>query len=575
MKAYYKNIIIALIGLFVVSCADLQVENLNEPNRKQAITNPTDLVSLLGGTTTSVFQKINDVYAVFPAMLADQTSTTNMANNFWNFSEQPRLRMNNSPSYPASFVFAQPWSVWNRGISTANTLIGTLENEGIEIKIDGVDITNEVLAGSYFLRAVSQGYLGLTFDKAYIVNTETDLSTLELSAYSKVIDASIADFDKVIELVSNDSDFRYSALPGASNVWLKDEFIDIVNSFAAKILANMPRTFAEASNEDHWARVKSYATKGIGGTNSQSDLEHFIATSVGPSVFVHDFADWSTYVLSDLAGYLPSDQKLAHLLDPINQPADYPATGVLDPIVSNDPRSEYLFYTASFGYLRADRNRSLFTNHWNFRFYSGNDWYVDGYPIPYITGTEMDYIRAEAEIFSGSVGTAAQILNTTPAGSESMDSFSLPVATILNVPLEIFFANSGNTFSGNESVVELQWTLLKEYSIELDLMGGYGLQWYMMRRHDLLQPGTPLHFAVPGGELELLGIPLYTFGGAGNETEVGTASGSNSWKNLYSKLPVASKALGMPSNSLHTSEKQVELNVGVKNSYNPNLGIQN
>ena len=65
----------------------------------------------------------------------------------------------------------------------------------------------------------------------------------------------------------------------------------------------------------------------------------------------------------------------------------------------------------------------------------------------------------------------------------------------------------------------------------------------MMRRHDLLQPGTPLHFAVPGSELELGGVPLYSFGGAGNESEVGTADGSNSWKNPYSKTSATTSSV--------------------------------
>lgn len=575
MKALHKIIGIVTVMLLSVSCADLQVTNPNEPNRQQALSAPSDLVSLLEGTTTDVFQTMVNVYGTHVAMLADQASTTNAYFRFWDFSEQPRLRMNNSTNYGSPDVFSAPWSSWNRGISTANTLISVIEGDGTTITVDAVDVTQSVLAGAYFLRAVSQGYIGMQYDKAYIVGPETDLTTIEFSPYTDVINASVSDLDKAIQIATEaPSSFVYSGITGSANSWSKAEFIDIANSYAAKFLANMPRTLAEANNTDHWNRVNTYAVKGIGGANSSSDLIHFIASSVGPNVFVHNYADWSGYLVTGNAGYIPRDQKMAHLLDPVNQPADYPAAPtVLGPIESVDPRAYYLYYTPNFGFLNASRNRALFTNHWNYRMWAGNNWWEDGYPIPFITGTEMDYIRAEAQVFLGNGNAAAAIMNSTPAGSVPMESFELPIVTLgYEGTTDNVFQASGKTFTGNETLAEWQWEFLKEYTLELDMMGGHGLQWFMMRRHDLLQPGTPLHFAIPGSELELLGLPLYTFGGAGYEAEEGTATGSNSWKTLYSKIPKAAKALG--NSALHSSVKKVEVTTG-KNTLNTNLGRHN
>ena len=39
------------------------------------------------------------------------------------------------------------------------------------------------------------------------------------------------------------------------------------------------------------------------------------------------------------------------------------------------------------------------------------------------------------------------------------------------------------------------------------------VEWCDMRRRDWLQPGSILHYPVPGSELELLGEEYYTFGG--------------------------------------------------------------
>ena len=68
-----------------------------------------------------------------------------------------------------------------------------------------------------------------------------------------------------------------------------------------------------------------------------------------------------------------------------------------------------------------------------------------------------------------------------------------------------------------------------EYAVEVDVTAGVGANWFFMRRHDMLQIGTATQFGVPGGELEILGIENYTFGGVSFAGQAGSASGDNSW----------------------------------------------
>ena len=42
---------------------------------------------------------------------------------------------------------------------------------------------------------------------------------------------------------------------------------------------------------------------------------------------------------------------------------------------------------------------------------------------------------------------------------------------------------------------------------------GMGLSFFEMRKEDLLQKGTPLHFPVPGSSLDAIPEDYYTFGG--------------------------------------------------------------
>ena len=97
-----------------------------------------------------------------------------------------------------------------------------------------------------------------------------------------------------------------------------------------------------------------------------------------------------------------------------------------------------------------------------------------------------DSLKAEALLLNGDASSSANTINNSPGRISS----GLPAVTALSV----------------------QNDLLYEYSIELHLNGTIGTNYFFMRRHSLLQEGTPLHFPVPADELEISGIDPYTFG---------------------------------------------------------------
>ena len=63
-----------------------------------------------------------------------------------------------------------------------------------------------------------------------------------------------------------------------------------------------------------------------------------------------------------------------------------------------------------------------------------------------------------------------------------------------------------------------------ERDIEL-IMTGFGIAFFDMRRRDMLQTGTMLHFPIPAKELMLLGETVYTFGGVANADGINTSDG--------------------------------------------------
>ena len=529
-----KTLFALALLLTTTGCADLLVENQNDPDRERALASPADVQSLLQGATVATIFELNDNNAVNTGAWADQTTATNNVRGFRAFADEPRRRWNNRTTNPDLFLSSIPWGDFNTTQSSANTILTLIEVDGNTIEIDGVDETLKTQAGAYFARGVARGYLGLMYNQANIVDVDTDLTALEPAPYTDLIAAAVADLEEAKTIANQATGFTWDFLPG-SNVYSLAAFEEIANSFAARFLMGQARTQAEAAAlpASHWNSAITYAQNGVG-----TAIPAFSPAAISGQFF-HEYADWNTFLLSGPAGYLPVDVKQIHLLDP-DYPVAYPAEGILPPAESNDPRLAYYAYTTQFGFLNASRNRSLFSNYFHLRMFADNDWFGGtGYPIPLITSSEMQYVIAEANLWLGNKAAAAAALENSPFGS---------VATTLEYPLpsvtlgyfEDFDSNAGyaagKTIDASASDAQFVRALHTEYAVELDLMGGAGLQWYFMRRHDLLQPGTPLHYPIPGDELEVTLSEYYTFGGAGFEGEEGTADGSNNWKTFDTRF---------------------------------------
>jgi hypothetical protein len=526
-------------------CADLSVDNLNDPTREAVLGDAENTLKLLaGGFRTFYITSINTP-AIAINLLSDQITTTNLVSQWWDFAEEPRLPLDNTTAYSAAFQFSYFFGNYNSAIATANIFIDSIENDGDTIMDGTTNVTDQVLSQAYFLRGIARGYIGMMYDQGYLLEADFDDTTppeqVDFFPYQEIIAASLSDLDRSIELAESAGTFTFSAMPNASDSWTRGEFLDIVNSYAARIGAGEARTAQEAEGLN-WGRILNYANAGIGGPDSASGMMDFTASNVGSSgEFANYLSDFSNFLvaggLATGAGYLPVDVKLIHMLDP-EYPTVYPAENVegstltYPPAESDDPRLDYFNYTTNIGFINAQRNAGLATNYWSARLFAFNDWWPSSYGVYLFTSVENDMLRAEAQLMSGATGIqVAETLNNSTAGSGTISlSINLP-----SVQLDYFPVNGlsgGHTYTGLESVPEFQWALLREYSVELEQMGGVGIQWFFMRRHDLLQTGTATMYPVPASELELLGRSIYTFGGVGNAGSVGTASGANSWTNL-------------------------------------------
>ena len=557
-KAFFA---LALL-LTTAGCGDLLVENINDPDRERALGEPSDIQSLLQGATTNLVFGMTGRPGVHIGLWADQATSTNNFIALWQFSDEPRRRFNNRTSNPDLGVTAVSWNTFNSTISSANTVIALIEDDGIVIEIEGVDETQKTRAAAYLARGIARGYLGVLYNEAYLTDPDSDLANLETVPYTEMIAGAVSDLEQAKEIANGVTGFAFDFVPGGST-YSKAAFDEIANSMAARFLISEPRTQAEAAAlpASRYNTIIDYARNGVG-----TAIPAFSPASVSAE-FWYDYGRWNTFQVAGSistdptapgigAAYLPTDLKILHLLDP-SYPTTYPASGNLPQAKSDDPRLAYYAYTPNFGFLNATRNRSIFSNYFSLRHQAeDNDWaFQGGAPIPVVTKSEMQYIIAEANFRLGNKAGVASALANSPFGT---------VATRLESPLParalglVDFGGAdgltaGKTLSSSASDAQIVRALHTEYSVELDMMGGIGIQWFFMRRHDLLQVGTPLHFPIPGDELEVTASEYYTFGGVDNASEEGTATGANSWKtfdqrNAGSLPSVSGNAVAMARN---------------------------
>lgn len=474
----------------VVSCEDLEVENLNQPDAQRALSSDSDIISLIDGSVTDTFSNLINLPSAYFDFMADQISTTNAYLDFWGFADQPRRAINNSTTNSNLYPVSSPWGAYNQSIYNANVVLRLVNVDERTISDDGADVTAAKKATALFVRGISLGTIGMIYDKGYRVDENTDLGALEFEDYSALIGYALADIGAAIDAAP--SDFEFQIYDGYTID--RATFVKVANSFRAKIAMGVKRGGA-GDETINYAQVISWLDAGI--------TEDFDPPASN-GVLYNNGQDWMTYTLSDDSGYMPVDQKIAFLVqgDESVQPKDYPtdASVILGPITNTtDSRiANYFAYTTNFGYLRESRGRHLFSNYRHTRFFTGNNRNQDGLSTNIFSKAEANYLKAEAQLLNGDTAGALATINASAERAAS----GLPAAT-------------------NAAAA-----LLYEYSIELHLNGTIGTNHFFMRRHNLLQAGTPLHYPVPAGELEISGLDPYTFGGPGGDA---AASGPG-WK---------------------------------------------
>lgn len=367
-----------------------------------------------------------------------------------------------------------------------------------------------ILALCYYLQGVILGQLGLCFDRAIILKENTDLGSVKLPNYSnypEVMSAAIESLEKVI-FICDTANFQFGNSTVVNGVVLSNTKLGrLSHSYIARFLALTPRTEIENKNVN-WDTVLYHAQNGI--TEDFGPIGDALSID-GGRWYDNNFLGLN-YPMNNAYAYAFVDCRLIHLMDP-----DYPSRYWSDGI----PRQVHSGLQAG----EAKSNDYRLTT--DFKYFSSNGFYASRgyyyfshyqyvrYPYLSVNGNgigqlydyrkyENDLYMAEAYIMTGQKDKALAILNdnNNPRLNRGRLSVIPSTATETDVLNAIFY----------------------EREIEL-LAQGFMVGFCDMRRRNMLQKGTFLHYPIPGRELETLQFPYYTFGGVSHAGEDGTSNG--------------------------------------------------
>jgi len=477
-----KNIsIILIIVFFLGSCSkDLDVEYLNKPDTEKALRNPGDVYSLAKSTFFNWY--MTETSSISPRMAmwvsADQGTCSWANSGMYHLSKEPRLPFDNTTSYTYAYIFERYYADMYGTLSQANDVLRVI-HEGMDLGDD----TEMVKAFAYFMQGVSMGYLGLVYDKAYIVSEFTDVKTVQTSPYQQVMDSSLASLEKSMKICAeNDFTIPEDWINGSQ--YTSAELLQLANSFAARLMVYSSRNKQENS-AINWTKVLEYANNGI-------------QRRLAPTMDGSNWKCWYKYY-TVRPGWARIDCRIINLMDE-RYPWHFPEDGINPPgAQGDDKRLETDFKFVSTNNMKPERGYYHYSNYEYVRYpYDVSETFdaVD------FSLAENDLLKAEAYAELGNLDQAIQIIN---AGSRTQRGHLSPL-------------------SESASKEEVMEAIFYERDVEL-IQTGFGIAFFDMRRRDMLQKGSLLHFPIPAKELMVMQMPLYTFGGVENADGINTSNG--------------------------------------------------
>jgi hypothetical protein len=459
------------------------------------------------------------VPGIATAVMAD-----NMTMAFGNFGarfngQEPRLAYNNSSASNDATVASSPYDQMYGALGAAADGLNAIARGVVIQSGSGPDETQMMQSFAYLVQGLALGFQSLIFDQGFVVDETSTVGSPTLQPYTAVSAAAVSKFDKAIAAGTGKAwTIPAEYTPGMTLTAAK--FVQMANTMAARQLAYTPRTATENLAVD-WAKVLTYANAGISTGSAPFSLQ-----------VLGDGSGNQWYDVLKYYGETPSwvrvDQRVVQLMDP-SQPVEY--TTVTPP-----PRAESMdarlgtTATAGTDYtyvpvipFNPARGVYFFSQwqHSRYYFHSFERPATEFTGIlPFVLAAENDLLIAEALVRTGGdKARAAALINNTRVGRGNLPPVTagssnndLLAAIFYERDVELFDTAAGQAWFDRRRI---EPTLV--YNAPAISGGVVGIpigNTWGFKGGSNLQLGTPRHLPMPAKELETLGLPVYTYGGA-------------------------------------------------------------
>ena len=337
MKVLKLVRVLGALGALAVaaSCHSLDVANPNAPSSK-ILTNPGILKGVAGGTMRTWFNayqnlEIAGVLDVQAMTLASSWNNGNI-NSYQHIDIGPSdttarpdqwTRPNgwyNDLASPQRTSLERWWYNMYSVISSANDALYAIRVEKVSLGDDASTRSAEAVA--QLMQGAAYMVIANDYDQGYYLDENTDkskLATLARVNRSELRDSAVAMLQRAATVASATS---FSTDPAWANgvTYSNTEIAEIANTLAAYALAYYPRDAQEASSVVDWAKVATFASKGI-STGSPVTFR-FIGDGTN---WYNDMDGWFTDISTGRVS-----TRIGHFLDPATQLDPY-ALGIGSP----------------------------------------------------------------------------------------------------------------------------------------------------------------------------------------------------------------------------------------------------
>lgn len=509
-----RSVAFGVGALFLAACNSLDVANPNAPDATRALADPSAIEAVAGGTLRTWLNTYEGMEGGGPLVTMAQSYSASWNNFNMNFyssidgdnTRNTRAYKNDQASAERTTIM-QYWQGYYTTLSSAVDVLTAIRKNNLVIGNAANTKRAETIAE--FMRGASLAQIALNYDKGYIIDENTDLTTLEYKTRKELREAAVVALTNAATLAAANA---FTTPAGWTNgtAYSNVQIAALARTMAAMTLAYYPRTPAEADQVD-WNRVATLASQGISAGATKFD---FRWTGDGCSSWCPEILTWfNSYDTGRVS------TRVAALLDPATQRHPYPDNGNPAPNSPDKRLGDGSFGPTDIGFGSVPKTAQAGTDFVYSRdeifrpargmYHQSNIGHIRydasgeqsptgiyfGYGVtPVVPAIQNDLVWAEAELrrTGGSAATAAALINNTRVTRGGLSP-----------------ATAG------EGTASLLAKL--QYENEIELLGLGPSSYYFRRKIATggLLPGTPREMPVPAKELAVKNEAFYTFGGSG------------------------------------------------------------